>query len=119
MSALDCGHTPTVTTEIGTGTAYDLTGRSMCYGCADSQQAAEMTTADQMLLYLSSDGRSVTTWSGGVLARVTEHSATRTGWYGPDIHLIRATDANGARWYGRNGGNGMCIMLRRAKQVSA
>ena len=117
MSALDCGHEPTPG-KFSTGSATDHAGRTMCYPCADSAQAADMATLGtrRISLYLSSDGKNITTWTGGVMARVTEHGASnRAGFYGSSIHYIRARDVDGVMWFGKNGGPGMSITLTRAK----
>jgi hypothetical protein len=112
---LDCGHAPTPSPHTS-GSARSMSGRTMCYSCADSEQAA--IVADKSVTafdaYLSVSGDNITTWTGGVLARVTSHTMARTGWYGSKISYIRAVDCDGARWYGKNGGTGMFITMRRA-----
>ena len=115
MSALDCGHEPTVTDSSFTnGTAHSPDGRSMCYGCADSEQAAEVADQETKVFaaYLSGDGKNITTWTGGVLMRVTQHGTGRGG-FGGEMHYIRARDVDGRNWYGKNGGTGMHIAMRR------
>lgn len=115
---LDCGHVPTVDAGVGTGYArHAVTNKTMCYGCADSQAAADMSAEDKYGAYLSGDGKNITTWSGGVLARVTYEGKARTGFHDSEITYLRARDANGATWYGRNGGRGMCVTIKRAKNV--
>lgn len=118
---LDCGHQRAVTDGIGAGYATDAnTGKTMCYPCADSRQAAEMSAApEKFVAYVDCDGKNITTWSGGVLARVTYHTTSRTGWYRSQIHYWGARDADGRYWYGRNGGPGMVIQLRRYKEKVA
>lgn len=49
--------------------------------------------------------------------RVIEHTEARTGFYGSALHYIRAQEATGERWYGKNGGPGMCVTMHRAKSA--
>lgn len=63
---LDCGHEPTKTTSsVMAGTASDKDGRSMCYGCAEDRERADLRTADRFFAYLKEDGESpvLTTWT--------------------------------------------------------
>lgn len=68
--------------------------------------------------YLASDGRSVTTWEGAPLARVTLRTPVRLprwSWHhGATLDAVRAVTADGRRWYGR-GSRGMSITLRACK----
>lgn len=111
----DCGHA-VVVEGMASGYAVDQDDRTMCYGCADSAEAARMATADRFDAYVSGDGRTITTWSGGVLARVT----SMTEWQGRtpsggryDMAHVVARDADGATWSGRGPGAGMYVRLRR------
>ncbi len=89
-------------------------GGAVCYPCADSRQRIEIATADRYSGYLSADGRTVTTWTGGALARVV--SATRhRGGFGGEWWSVAAGTSDGARWYGRGGGPGMFLNLRRCR----
>lgn len=113
----DCGHTYPLPGPSGgaSGYAVDVDGRTMCYGCSDSQAAATMNAAHDagvpFTAYVSGDGRTITTWPGGVLARITLAAASRDGRF----VSYRATDADGRRWYGRGAGRGMVITLRPAR----
>ena len=68
--------------------------------------------------YLTSDGRTVTTWEKQPLASVTLRTPvrlTRWSWvHGSSIDAVRAVTADGRRWYGR-GSCGMSITLRACK----
>lgn len=113
----DCGH-PAVVRRYGSrmstpGYATDRDGRTLCYLCADDAQRREMATAPAALAYVASDGRSLTTWTGGRLARVTAHSVARNGWHGSEVHRWWAESPDGARWYGSNGGHGLAVTVRR------
>lgn len=118
----DCGHLPTPTDGPGTGYAR-LSGtddRTICYECADSMTLRDIADAkpgDRMTFYISSDGDSVTTWTGGKLMRVLKwgarHPWSNNNYDGPR-HYVRAIDANGYRWYG-TGANGMYATLRKSK----
>jgi hypothetical protein len=121
---LDCGHAPTDDglcyangQRMTTGYATTRDGRRLCYSCADDMQRSELATADTYGAYVSSDGRRITTWSGGPLARVTSHSIGRAG-SGGQMHYWRAVTPDGAEFYGRNAGEGMCITIRRARRVA-
>jgi hypothetical protein len=118
-TVLDCGDPPTPDAGIGSGYATTLDGRRICYTHANELEAATMREHGEagavFTAYISSDGRNVTTWLGAVLARVTEHGSSRTGWNGSEVHTWRATDTDGRQWYGRNAGPGMVVMLRPAK----
>lgn len=108
---LDCGHA----TEDGQYGTRD--GQRHCYLCCDQIERLDMYDADQFLAYLSSDGRTLTTWTGGHLADVTWTSAknyghTPTGGYYERWYL-HATDLWGGRWTGQTPGRGMYVRLRR------
>lgn len=112
---LSCGHEPT---PQGVGTDYAITpaGEYLCYPCADERILADVAAASTgdhaPALYLSSDGRTVTTWSGGKVmthvARGARHNFSRERFY------LTARDAQGRTWYG-TGAEGMYCTLRLAK----
>lgn len=118
MPALDCGHEPSPHSDFTTGTAHTPDGREICWTCADSEQAHELETADAFTGYLSCDGRNITTWSGGVLARVIDLNTT-AGYTPSGGRFERVstwvTTADGARWYGRGPGRGMYHTIRRSR----
>lgn len=96
---------------------HGIMGHAMvCYGCCTEHDRMEMLDRSKpFVCYLSSDGKSVTSWPGGVLGRVTWRSESRTGWHGSKVTHIRVQDVHGALWHGSNSGNGMCITLRASK----
>lgn len=88
----------------------------MCYSCADEFERKRSNMADtrQFVAYISGDARNVTTWTGGQIMKITQHGMSRSGFHGSEIHYWRAVDDGGRQWYGRNGGPGMSVMMRRA-----
>jgi hypothetical protein len=123
---LDCGHVA-VPDGIGTGYATDPdTNTTLCYSCADKRERAAMANATAFICYVSTDARTLTTWSGGSLATI-DHTDTNqpgnrrctpTGGYW-SRYAWHATDPAGNRWYGVNGGPGMFIRIRRIKGATA
>lgn len=121
--ACDCGHLPTVTdSPLTPGYARMPHGddRTMCYACADRMTLQDIETApvgDRITLYISSDGNSVTTWTGGQMMRVVHwgsvHPWSRGSHFG-ERNYIRVIDHTGHMWYG-TGANGMYATLRKAK----
>lgn len=113
---LDCGHPPTSTESAFTnGTARHADGTTLCYACADSEQAAQVATStpgDSITLYVNSAGTAITTWPGGVLM-------TRVQWgkahhWSNERRYLTAVDVDGRTWSG-TGANGMWATLRLTK----
>lgn len=118
---LDCGHPTTRDTGIGAGWSTDRQGATRCYPCAEAADREAFAAADAYTGYLSgTEGHAlhVTTWTGAHLARVIQHTVSRSGWNRSEVHAWRAVDPSGAYWYGRNGGIGMVTTMRRAKSTS-
>lgn len=123
-AVLSCGHLPTrddsTASRISTGYATTRDGRTLCYPCADeSERAAFLVagmTGQPFTAYVSSSG-DLTTWTGGVLAHGVPyaHGVSRSGWHGSEVHSWRFRIGD-ATWYGRNGGPGMVITVRRTKR---
>lgn len=115
IATLDCGHPPTETTGCGTGVAYRPDGTSLCYSCADSEIAAEVSQAQpghKITLYVSGDGHNITTWSGGVI--MTRVCSGRLHPWSRERKYISAEDANGRWWHG-TGAPGMYANLKLGK----
>src|SRR5690606_2422420 len=95
---------------LTTGRAVDReTGRTMCYSCADSEQAALVadSTTTEFHAYVSSDGKNITTWTGGVLARATARGFSPYGVFGQSpLYYWSAKAVDGKVWRGKNGGPG-------------
>ncbi len=122
----DCGHAPTPTGTAGQpggtgGTGYARTheGRTLCYPCAEASERADFLAAEpgaRHFAYLASDERSVTTWTGGTLARVVRSWYTCEGFGGRTIRL-HARDERGGWWSGRGPRDtGTYVKLRRLKR---
>lgn len=115
METLTCGHAPTPDSGIGTGYARNAEGETFCYDCASLPDIEAVERGEEIWAYVSTDGKQVTTWPGNALMRVTYNGTARTGFYGSTIHYIRAVAPNGREYYGKNGGNGMCIKMKPRK----
>lgn len=95
------------------GYATTADGRQVCPACADSLQAQEMAASKpghRVTLYLSADNRTVTTWTGGVLGRVTRVTRNERQTF------VRVVDVDGNRWAGIGPAeSGTYVNLRRVK----
>lgn len=124
---LDCGHMSTPS-EYTAGYARTPDERRICYSCADASEREALKTAERFTGYFvvpewgTKDGKlwhtitgsTITTWSGGLLARVTYFSRGRHN-FGGFLYRFRAIDVHGGRWYGTSPGPGMYARMRRAK----
>ncbi len=118
----DCGQTFPILTNGGTGYAVTSDGKKICYSCADKRQIADLKDRSKPFIgYLSSDEKSVTSWTGGKLmtvlysvpCRLTRQSYTH------DVRgyrSVRAKDIHGGEWIGR-GSAGIAIKLRPVASV--
>ena len=109
---LDCGHVPTETTGCGTGYATTHDGRTLCYTCADDAQRANVAAAnygDRITGYLSDDGATWQTWTGGHLGRVVRSGAHHA--FSAERYHVRVKDTQGRIWSG-TGAPGMWATLR-------
>lgn len=115
---LDCGHQPSPHDVCTTGTAHTSDGREICWECADHEHRESLKDRRPTGGYLSSDGKTVTTWSGGHLATVTWSRPcrlTRVSWvHGKSYVSVNARDVHGNYWTGR-GSPGIAIRLRPMK----
>lgn len=126
-----CGeaiHLPSMTPggyTCPTGYAVDrATDGLICYPCADAGQRANMLDrSGPIVAYLASDGRTVTTWTGGKLGDVVHWQSTalpfgrrRSFWHGSSYRAIRVRDVHGAMWHGKTS-PGLCVTLRPMKSV--
>lgn len=106
---LDCGHAPTPD-GIAAGYATLIDGRRVCYPCADDAQRRQVAQGNRFVGYLASDSRTVTTWTGGELARVRQTKPA-----GADAVSVWARTPDGRSWYGRGSGPGMVLSLRAVR----
>lgn len=118
---LDCGHVPTPPTAfygngIPTTPGYAVRpdDSRVCYACADADQLARAADPATRVLYayVTSDGRTVSTWTGGELARVVAHGYSPRAAFGHGLNYWTVRTADGRRWHGSNAGPGMLIRLR-------
>lgn len=90
---------------------------TICYDCATELARSEVAVEDSIGAYLSSDGRHVTTWTGGELMHVRASSYRSSEQFTPSggrhtVTTFRAVDADGHEWFGRGAGRGMYARLR-------
>lgn len=127
----DCGH-EYASEGIGTGYARLRSetdtpdGKTLpkdatvCYPCADAMQIAELADGrTSVYAYLSTDGKKVTTWTGGTLMSVkwlsdADIRYTPTGGRHERFYLD-AKDVHGKVWHGIGPGRGMYVRMRLAK----
>jgi hypothetical protein len=114
---LDCGHPIGEHSPFTSGYAVTPDNRRICYACADARQREDLKDRSRpFTAYLSSDGRKVTTWTGGELMTVTRETDWRIFGSRRNVgSCISATDCHGNRWHGRGAGRGMAITLRPSK----
>lgn len=112
-----CGG-PCIPTECTTGYGSTPDGGRHCFPCCDRMQRDEFAAADSFFAYLNSAGTAVSTWTGGELARVTWRKRNRGG-FGGEWWSVDATAPDGSRWYGRGGGPGFWLRLKRRKRRAA
>lgn len=116
MAKLDCGHDVDATRGLGIGTGVCVTvdERRICYNCADDAERESMREGRPALAYLSSDGRNVTTWPGGILGTVTRETVrTMYGFCRSERTFVRVTAFDGSAWHGSGIGRGCYVRLRK------
>lgn len=119
---LTCGHpaTPQEPGSISTGYGTKSNGDKVCLSCAFKFEQSAFWRATRYTGYVSSDGTTFTTWTGGVLAIMdwgwsTQDGQVRhtpTGGEYKRYHWT-AHDNDGGQWYGDNGGPGMVVTMRK------
>lgn len=117
---LSCGHLTTRTDFSpgycgGSGYATMTNGAHICYPCADDRERDHLRTARTAMAYLASDKATLTTWTGGRLATVTQITRQPVTTSVDTLYRFRATDCHGAHWCGTSPGPGMYARLRRCK----
>ena len=125
---LDCGHEPTMNEGIGTGTARNSDGKTMCYGCAYIETMDQIVMAGISLrndqadfrlpfLYMDSTGLTVTTWDGQFIGHVTHHGRYHNfAGSGSKRHYIDVRIEWGAdvvNAYGVGAPGEYCVLTRR------
>lgn len=109
---------PPLPHATGTGYAILPDERKICYACADNRQREELKDRKPFVAYVAGHGKTITTWTGGVLALITRSTTcrlTRQSFiHGKTIQCIHARDIHGGHWTGR-GNPGLAIKLRPVK----
>lgn len=107
--------------EHNGGTGYTITsdGRMICYGCAHKRDIEALKDRSRpFVTYMSSDGRSISNWPGGILGRVIRSRTGRLSrWsftHGRTIQHVRVVDVHGGHWFGCSN-PGIAIVLRPCK----
>ena len=112
-------HLPNPGERCSTGYARGAADELICYPCADNlQRAAMLDRSHPVGAYIASDGRAVTTWTGGILGRVSYWTrcelTRRSRMHGTHYRSIHVIDVHGAHWHGR-GSPGLAVSLRPCK----
>lgn len=115
MRRLSCGHEPSPHSDTTTGTCKLPIGIEVCWSCGDDWTRRRIAARLPCSAYLSNDGKTLTTWSGGKLADVTSYRTSKHGFHGSTIVTWRAVDGWGRHWYGRGAGNCMLTTMRPSK----
>jgi hypothetical protein len=122
---LDCGHKPTAPEHLHphgmpmtTGYGRDReTGETFCYECAHDKERELVRKSDKVFAYLSSDGKRVQDWPGGVLSdRVCVLSEGRDNFGGERIYL--RFEFEGTIFSGFAMGRGAYLRAKRTKLKS-
>jgi hypothetical protein len=116
-----CCHKVKATSGNGCTSGYAVMPDNslFCFECADESQRNDLKDRSKpFVAYVGSDGKRITTWTGGLLMRVTQswpcQLTRKSHWHGKNYSCIRATDVHGGRWFGR-GSPGVAIKLRPSK----
>ena len=123
IESLSCGHMPSEHSNFTTGTVHlhrpkrkSKQNVEICWNCSDRAQKYSMKKYNQICLYLSDDGKSIDTWSGGKMSVSCQSWTVRHNmWTCPELTCVNMTDHFGNRWYGKNGGKGMFIKFHKVK----
>ena len=99
--------------SMSTGYGSNRKGVKICYACCDNEARKELLEYDRIDQYISSDFKLLTTWSGGILGKVTW--AGKTHVFSRHRRHIDVTDVHGQRWYGV-GAEGEYTTLRKRKK---
>lgn len=118
-NCIECGALfPKPPPEGGAAGYAIIQDQRVCYPCADRYERIVMNCATAHVAYLSSDGRKITTWTGGELGIVISARpcklARRSFTHSASSFVsVRVRAFDGSVWYGR-GSPGIAIRLRKA-----
>jgi hypothetical protein len=108
----DCGEIEHVRQNGGTGYAVLSEKDSViCYPCADEREREFLTNNERFTGYISEDGRTLTTWTGGYLGKVL--IGERHPW-SRERHYVTVETYDGSVWHG-TGAPGQWCSIRRSK----
>lgn len=110
---LSCGDRAPKRPKIGwVGFVRTSDGRTLCKRHAEAEERAAFAVADRFTAYISLDGKHVTTWTGGELARITSLTESRAA----RKRYVRVVAPDGTRWHGAGPRErGTYVTLRRSK----
>ena len=103
------------------GLGIDLSGPEAMVArnrATSQRQLRELATRRKDVLYLSGDGKSLTTWPGDHAAVILKMTASRRwGFYGVPytLYYFTARDIHGNLWTGTSPGPQMYARVRRIK----
>lgn len=122
---LSCGHVLTPPASIGTGYARTQDERTLCYPCADTAERADFLNPATSVYpaYVNSEATQVTTWTGGMLGRITSYGVgtlrtTPTGGR-YRTRTLRVTAPDGSAWHASGSDNYDVITLRRLTSATS
>jgi hypothetical protein len=113
-----CGHTlPELKPRHtgATGYARLATGEVVCYPCSDVLARVEMARTGEVCAYVNETDRTLTSWPGGFLARITAISTHSIGFGRSKIRHVWATTPDGCRWFGKGSDEWDAVVVRRLK----
>jgi hypothetical protein len=122
MTTLSCGHAPSPHGEHTTGTAWlpqdpPTPPIEVCWDCADEHVRSQMRLGAPVGAYLSGDGKTIQTWSGGKLADVTESVERRCGGFARGVTRIYwKASGEGRTWHGSTAGRNIVTTMRATKE---
>lgn len=112
LGPLECGHTATKTTGLGTGYGRDASGARHCYDCCTKQDLARIEAGEVVTHYTNRDLTQVTNWPGHKLMRIVHVNDSRAA----RKTYVRAVDNQGRLWWGvgpRDNGNYITLRLMK------
>jgi len=95
-------------------------GRGLTSDEAYKREVNALKKSDHYGAYMSSNGKTLTTWTGGHLGHITQtsdmnNSMVRRGYTSDKLLHFRATDLHGGTWHGTSPGPGMYARMHRTK----
>jgi len=107
----NCGHPESEHSPITRGYGTDKNGKTACYDCCLKQDLQYLKENGKLDCYVSSDGKSITTWPGLKIATITCSHVVDFGYCRNQLSFD-AIMPDGTRLKGRGPGNGMFCRVR-------